>query len=662
VEIRHNTSLLEEAIAHIVRRATIPTLKAEAEALNKKSRAQAHRRLATGAAIALAAIGIGFGVYFANRPWVESPATADATSPVVVPPSTPPPPATPAPTIPKSEPPENGASQPEPPPPDTQNFEIFNNRTVTLLGQPWPLTAGHHFKDAKDVPPGRWQSAWCYTTANVDGVKITVDLVQRDSPSANPIAPVASEKTIQQAGLQDEGVLALALQCPWLDKKHFNVTDFIPPTGRKNPFTTSSEPAVSIVGDVLIYDGEIGVQFTDILKGHTFTKLSINSPGGAIAPALEAGEWLRESGKAVEARDSCLSACVFVLAGGTERHETANARVGVHRFFSLTETDSKAATESTQEVADRILRYLENMGISSELWHAMEQVPSDDIRYLDPPTLLSWKVLTAEKPPADATAFVRAAGQDAMGNDLSKNGTRVKDVDACEQSCRDNVECHAFTFNTLNNVCFLKDRVDVVVFDPHAVMGYRKSGDITPRPPVGLIRHDKMQLPGKPYKTLENLDSGECVAVCLKDDNCNGYNFETTKSFSSTQKSCSLLRQNDGPPFTNDNVSSGQRSPAVDVVSGFYAALSRGDGEAAQGFLVPDKRGHGNFDPAAMTKFYGSLAERLVLKKKVQTSANEVHVQYHYAGAGGACEGAANLTLRQIGSDLLIDSINPAGC
>ena len=420
--VRHNTELLEKAIEHVVRRASIPTLRAEAAAREKAARAIGFRRLATGAAIALAAAGIGLGLYFANRPHVESPAIAEA-APVVVPALAPVSPAPSNPIVPKGEPSEKGAPQPEPPPPDTQDFDIFNNRTVTLLGRVWQLTAGHHFKDAKDA---MWEHAWCYTTANVDGVKITVDLVQRDSPSANPTAPVASEKTIEQAGLQDEGVLALALQCPWLDKKHFGVSEFAAPTGRTNPFTLSSEPTVSVVGDVLRYDGDIGAQFTDILKAHTFTKLSINSPGGIIAQALEGGAWLRESGKTVEARDSCLSACIFILAGGTERHETANARVGVHRFFSLTETDSKTATESAQEMADRILRYLENMGISSELWHAMEQVPSDDIRYLDPSTLLAWKVLTPETPPADAAAFVRATGQDAMGNDLTKNGTRVK--------------------------------------------------------------------------------------------------------------------------------------------------------------------------------------------------------------------------------------------
>jgi hypothetical protein len=321
------------------------------------------------------------------------------------------------------------------------------------------------------------------------------------------------------------------------------------------------EPAVTVVGDVLVYDGEIGAQFTDILKGHAFTKLSINSPGGIITQALEGGAWLRENGKAVEARDSCLSACVFILAGGTERHETVNARVGVRRFSALTETGSKTATESPQEMADRSLRYLENMGISSELWHAMEQGSFDDVRYLDVSTLLAWKVLTPETPLAGANAFVIAVGQDAVGYDLSRSGIHVTDVDACEQSCRDNAACRAFTFDTLNNFCFLKKGVDVVVFDPRAVMGYRKSGDMTPRPAVGLIRHVYTKLLGTPYKTLENLDSGECMALCLKDFNCKGYNFETTNTpFTARQKNCSLLAQIEGTSI-DKNVSSGQPEP-----------------------------------------------------------------------------------------------------
>ena len=63
MEVRHNTTLLEQAVEHVVRRAAIPVIKAEADALHRKSRATSTRRLATGGAIAIAAVGIGLGAY-----------------------------------------------------------------------------------------------------------------------------------------------------------------------------------------------------------------------------------------------------------------------------------------------------------------------------------------------------------------------------------------------------------------------------------------------------------------------------------------------------------------------------------------------------------------------------------------------------------------------
>jgi hypothetical protein len=101
----------------------------------------------------------------------------------------------------------------------------------------------------------------------------------------------------------------------------------------------------------------------------------------------------------------------------------------------------------------------------------------------------------------------------------------------------------------------------------------------------------------------------------------------------------------------------------IDTVSGFYEALRRGNGSAAQTFIVPEKRGHGNFDPAAMSDWYGNLSEPLSLLAATQTTANEVSVRYHYVGPHGPCDGLATLTLRQDGADFLIERIEaPHGC
>ena len=182
VDVRHNTTLLEEAVAHIVRRAAIPTIEAEAAALHKRSRALAHRRLATGAAIALAAVGIGLGVFFGTRsrsPHIVVAAKEDAKGP---PPAkmpdrapervpSPAPIANPAPS----------ANQPATHAPITTKYTLFNEEDVTLLGKTWRLEAGHFFADATQKS---WEYAWCHTSMLVDGVEIRVELVYRASPDA----------------------------------------------------------------------------------------------------------------------------------------------------------------------------------------------------------------------------------------------------------------------------------------------------------------------------------------------------------------------------------------------------------------------------------------------------------------------------------------------
>jgi hypothetical protein len=66
VETRHNTQYLEEALRQISERAGLPVLRAQTNAMEQRARAIGSRRLATAGAIAIAALGIGLGVYLAR--------------------------------------------------------------------------------------------------------------------------------------------------------------------------------------------------------------------------------------------------------------------------------------------------------------------------------------------------------------------------------------------------------------------------------------------------------------------------------------------------------------------------------------------------------------------------------------------------------------------
>ncbi|MBV9757671.1 MAG: hypothetical protein JO047_11495 [Alphaproteobacteria bacterium] len=88
-----------------------------------------------------------------------------------------------------------------------------------------------------------------------------------------------------------------------------------------------------------------------------------------------------------------------------------------------------------------------------------------------------------------------------------------------------------------------------------------------------------------------------------------------------------------------------QRSP-VATVAGFYAALHRGDGYAAQDYLVPEKRGHGHYAPAAMSRFYGGLVQPLTLVGEQPEGDHQVAAQYRFRSGWGICNGSAVVQLR----------------
>lgn len=419
VEVRHNTSLLEKALEHVVRQASIPTIEAEARAHEKMARAQGFRRMATGAALGVAAVGIGLGIWLAYPPQGNVSEAAHPVETAKLPDRLPgpdkpsPDPIVDAPVVEPTESDVSGGPQPTPDQPAnpdviTTNYTIFNNRSVSLAGRTWDVTAGHFFENESDK---QWKHAWCYTEDRRDGLVIKIDLASRETPAALPIAPVASIQTLQKVGLSTFEALTISTKCPWLDEKDFTVRDFTSTPGQRNPFEPE-ETTYKLVGNKLVVEGSIGDDFLDKLRSYKFDALEINSPGGVVDVAIEAGAWLRQNGKSVQISSSCLSACAFVLAGGVSRMADPAAHIGVHRFYNLG-PETPSDTEVAQELSSRILRHLQNMGVDSELFHVMANTPSSDMFYIERSKLIAWRLLSplevgpAEVIPTDDSAAIR---------------------------------------------------------------------------------------------------------------------------------------------------------------------------------------------------------------------------------------------------------------
>ncbi|KUM27539.1 hypothetical protein AU467_16695 [Mesorhizobium loti] len=233
--VRHNTALLEKAVDLVVKQAAIPTLEAEAAAYDRMARANAFRRMMTGAAVAVAAVGIGYGaaLFFGReiRPPVAPDKPIEKRTDRLDPSDTTTQPKSDRANPPKEAKPVDPPPVPLPSKPDkvTEDFNKFLTKEVDFGGAHWTLTSGHYFTEENDPT---WDRAWCYTRRLVNGVDVNTDLVNRVTPTATPQAPIAPPATLASVGLNDDSARELASKCAWLDGRTFNAADFELPSGR----------------------------------------------------------------------------------------------------------------------------------------------------------------------------------------------------------------------------------------------------------------------------------------------------------------------------------------------------------------------------------------------------------------------------------------------
>lgn len=112
----------------------------------------------------------------------------------------------------------------------------------------------------------------------------------------------------------------------------------------------------------------------------------LNSKGGDVDAAIQIGRHLRRLSAiaAVVGADECLSACVFVLAGATQRLLSDTAAIGIHRPY-LIRTDLReysAVQKDHTRLAATAKSFLEDMNLPTSLYDAMMRVPPESMRLL----------------------------------------------------------------------------------------------------------------------------------------------------------------------------------------------------------------------------------------------------------------------------------------
>ena len=473
MEVRHNTKVLERAVELVVTRAETPLLAARAAARASLQRSDAIRRIATGTAIAVAAIGIGIGIFLSKNEPTPTVARSVPTQSQLTE------------VTPKVRDPQSQVTVPEKKSIETTNFTIFKSIEVPIGDKTWTIYAGHNFATGEEQAAGNWNAAWCTTEVNVDKLDVKISLGVRPTKWDIQSQPVYDQKFATSVGLNPEIIRQLAVKCPWMDGKTFNIG---------NGEVQLAHPEIKLIGSVLFYKGAIGNDFLQMLSQREFTTLDIDSPGGLVDEALGAGRWLRKNGKSVQTQKQCFSACVFVLAGGSTRQAVGDAQVGVHRFRS----DAQATPDDLalgQEKSADILQYFQEMQVKPDLWLAMARTPAQDILLIPHKDLVDWNLLSpdvvtvgdgstnnetissensAEKLP-DPRRLFSLVGYDAAGGDIGGMPIRDSTDISCEENCRNDQSCLVATYNIKTRACFLKSKLVTVQKFPGAEIFYKNS-------------------------------------------------------------------------------------------------------------------------------------------------------------------------------------------
>ena len=403
---------------------------------------------------------------------------------------------------------------------------------------------GHQFSSNQDK---HWAFAWCYVSPVVDGARIWVDLVKREEPNYSPNARVASDQTLAKAGMQWSDVFFLGSNCQWMDGSFYSESQLSGGVENHVPAKHTQ------VGDVLIYDGPIDQSFVDLLGKSQFRRLVLTSDGGAIVSSLQAGTLIRGRNADVEVRGQCLSACVFVVAGGVYRVAEPGAKIGVHQFYSSQPVDGATATSDAQQTASLIVRYLENQGVSPDLFHTMVKVPPEQMLIIPSEQLVTWKLLSGlpgdtpilDSPDSPNPVDVPAPGRrqvfearDMVGGDINQGNPARKGLSEqeCEMSCRLDSLCKGFTYDRWNKACFTKGSLGTLSLQPRSVTVI--FSELAPREsnmPVVILKKNGRAFPNTPYQSSAVQSFDSCAELCMKDSTCLGLNYTSAK------KDCQLF-------------------------------------------------------------------------------------------------------------------------
>lgn len=153
-------------------------------------------------------------------------------------------------------------------------------------------------------------------------------------------------------------------------------------------YCNSSSCGIIFSGDITNQAAtEFDITLEKIRADHInrFIWIDVDSPGGDVAAAMRIGSILRKDpNHAVRIKESynCLSSCVFILAGATQRQVLG--RVGIHRPYypEIQNLPHELRSARYKKLIDDARLYFERMNIRPDIVDEIFSTPPEEIRFL----------------------------------------------------------------------------------------------------------------------------------------------------------------------------------------------------------------------------------------------------------------------------------------
>ncbi|MDA8585042.1 hypothetical protein N9L47_02115 [Rhodobacteraceae bacterium] len=175
------------------------------------------------------------------------------------------------------------------------------------------------------------------------------------------------------------------------------------PGQNDDPDTPSRLTITTIGTDEVVLRGAIapgdGVRIISELRRLAPDTVTLDSPGGSVADALDIGRLMRDQGVATQIGEDgiCFSACPYIFVGGVARNVQGGGRLGVHQhsFGESTILPAFLATQDIQSGQAQVLKHLDDMGVDLRIMGPALATPASEIYILTATELSEWNVTTA---------------------------------------------------------------------------------------------------------------------------------------------------------------------------------------------------------------------------------------------------------------------------